>query len=79
VAGQLTALALQGKPFDLILQEAEGGDDWSFKSIVLGQCIITSATPTSATIAGAPSATFSGFSLAGSAETKANPKPISVP
>jgi len=63
-AAKLTALALQGKRFEIHLQEAEGGTDWSFSSVVMTQCIITSAMPSSATISGAPTATFSGFSLA---------------
>lgn len=70
-AAKLTALAFEGKEFDIILQEAEGGHDWSFQSLVLSKCIITSATPTAATISGAPSATFSGFSLAAKSTDKA--------
>jgi hypothetical protein len=70
VAGRLTALALQGKRFDIVLQEGEG-DDWSFRSVVMSDCIITSASPSAATVSGAPSATFSGFSLGARAETKA--------
>lgn len=70
VAGGLTALALEGKKFDILLQENDGGDDWSFRKIVMKDCIITSASPSNAMISGAPSATFSGFSLAASAETK---------
>ncbi|MFT8245009.1 hypothetical protein [Roseomonas sp. BN140053] len=69
VVGQLTALALKGTPFDILLQEAEG-EDWSFASFVMRRCIITSAQPGAATISGAPSATFSGFSL----ETSVDPK-----
>jgi hypothetical protein len=60
---ELTALALRGDPFDIVLLEQEG-DDWSFSTIVLEQCYITSAAPGSATVSGAPVATFSGFSLA---------------
>ena len=71
IAGKLTVLALAGKRFDIVLQEAEGGTDWSFKSVVMPDCIITSATPTSATVSGAPTATFSGFSLSAKAEPKA--------
>src|ERR1700742_2066720 len=63
VAGQLTALALQGTPFDILLQE-NAGDDWAFHSIVMSNCFITNASPSNATISGAPSATFSGFALA---------------
>ena len=60
---ELTALALRGDPFDIVLLEQEG-DDWSFSTIVLERCYITSAAPGSATVSGAPVATFSGFSLA---------------
>jgi hypothetical protein len=70
VAAQLTSLALAGKRFDITLLESDGGADWSFKKLVMKDCIITSATPTTATISGAPSATFSGFSLAASSEPK---------
>jgi hypothetical protein len=70
VAAELTSLALEGKPFDVVVQETNDGNDWSFETIVLTQCIITSATPSSATISGAPSATFSGFSLASTTTPK---------
>jgi hypothetical protein len=77
VVGQLTSLALTGKLFDILVQEQEG-DDWSFSAFVMRRCIITSAQPGAATISGAPSATFSGFSL----ETTVTPKvgaPVTVP
>lgn len=70
VAAQLTTLALEGTTFNVILQETDDGNDWSFSKIVLTDCIITSAAPTNATTSGAPAATFSGFSLAGSSEDK---------
>ena len=54
---------MRGDPFEIVLLEQEG-DDWSFSTIVLSQCYITSAAPGSATVSGAPVATFSGFSLA---------------
>jgi len=69
VAARLTALAMQGKRFDITLQE-KIGDDWSFESVVLGDCMITSAMPTSASPSGAPTATFSGFSLHATTESK---------
>src|SRR5438067_11218610 len=69
-AAQLTVLALDGTRFDIVLKEYEGGTDWSFKSVVMQDCIITSAMPSAATISGAPSATFSGFSLGAKAEPK---------
>jgi hypothetical protein len=76
VAARLTALALEGKRFDIVLQEGDDGTDWSFKKVVMSQCVITSATPTSATISGAPAATFSGLSLAASIEAD---QTVSIP
>lgn len=73
VAARLTEMALQGAEFDLLLQEQTGGD-WSFKSLVMSRCVITSAVPSAATIAGAPAATFSGFSLAAKSEPKTGEK-----
>jgi hypothetical protein len=65
-AAKLSLLALKGTPFDVVLEEGEGDPvQWSFKEVVLSGCVITSATPTSATISGAPAATFSGFALGG--------------
>jgi len=55
VAARLTTLALNGTRFDVVLRE----------------CVVTSAAPGAATISGAPSATFSGFSLAATTESKA--------
>jgi hypothetical protein len=69
-AAELTILAFEHKRFDIVLQESDSGVDWSFKKIVMSECIITSAAPTAATPSGAPSATFSGFSLAAGAEPK---------
>jgi len=77
VAARLTSLALEGKRFDIVLQEREG-TDWSFNTVVMSQCIITSAAPTAATVSGAPSATFSGFSLAAKVEPKRG-SAVSVP
>ena len=73
VAAQLTALALQGRRFDVTLQE-QTGEDWSFSTVVMTDCVITSATPTSATVSGAPAATFSGFSLGANATPKGGEK-----
>jgi hypothetical protein len=70
VVGRLTKLAIDGEQFNISLLE-QSGDDWTFSSFVLQNCIITSATPTTATISGAPAATFSGFSLAASVDPKA--------
>jgi hypothetical protein len=64
VAGQLTALAVAGTIFDITLQEATNeGHDWSFATILMHNCVITSAGPSNVAISGAPAATFSGFSL----------------
>lgn len=62
VAAHLTALALKGKRFDLTLAE-KTGNDWSFSTLVMADCLITSAGPTAATISGAPQAQFSGYSM----------------
>ncbi len=66
---KLTILAMKGKRFDITLQEQDG-TDWSFDTLVLGDCVITSASPSPASISGAPAATFSGFSLSASADPK---------
>jgi hypothetical protein len=69
VAARLTALALKGKRFNITLQE-NTGTDWAFKTIVLADCLITSATPTSAAVSGAPSATFTGLALQATTDGK---------
>lgn len=71
VAAKLTALAFKGTHFDITLQE-NAGDDWSFSAMVMTDCLITSATPTAATTAGAPTATFSGISLGAKSTDKSN-------
>lgn len=68
-AAQLTALAMAGKRFAITLHE-HTGTDWAFKRVVLRECLITNAAPSNATVSGAPSATFSGFSLQASMEPK---------
>jgi len=70
VVGRLTSLAMTRSRFDITLQE-QTGDDWSFHSVVLRDCVITSASPSPATVTGAPAATFSGVSLHATADTKA--------
>lgn len=63
---QLTRLALAGTPFQIVMEEVDEGDvEWSLSEVLLDQCIITNASPTNATVSGAPTATFSGFSLGG--------------
>jgi hypothetical protein len=75
---QLTLLAFAGTRFDIVLQETDDGTDWSFKKIMLSDCVLTSASPTTATISGAPAATFSGFSLAAQVEPKTG-SPANLP
>jgi hypothetical protein len=67
VAAKLTVLSLRGTPFDVVLKE-KVGDDWAFSNVVMSRCIITSCSPTAATPSGAPTASFSGFSLGASAQ-----------
>lgn len=69
VAAKLTSLALEGKPFNIILEEPDG-TDWAFSKIVMSNCVITSASPTNASPTGSPQATFSGFSLAASSQPR---------
>ena len=77
VVAQLTVLAMQGKQFDIVMLEEEG-NDWSFASLVLSNCVITSASPSNATISGAPVATFSGLSR-GLTVTDNNQASVRVP
>jgi thiamine pyrophosphokinase len=77
-AAKLTHLALIGQRFDITLQE-KTGNDWSFSTIVLKDCVITSAGPTAATISGAPQAQFSGFSMHVEATDAENNKTVSPP
>lgn len=64
--GQLTKLSLDGTPFQIVMEEVDEGDvEWSLTEVLLDQCIITNASPSSAAISGAPTATFSGFALGG--------------
>jgi hypothetical protein len=77
VTAQLTALALGATRFDITLHEHDGAD-WSFKQVVLRECLITSASPSNTTVSGAPSATFSGVSLQATAEPKHGPD-VTIP
>lgn len=78
VAARLTTLALEGRRFDVVLQETDDGNDWAFEKVVLSNCIITSASPSNAMPSGSPVATFSGISLAASAEAKRG-QPVRIP
>lgn len=67
---ELTMLALEGKPFKIVMEEVDEGDtEWSLTEVLLDKCIITNAVPSSAAISGAPTATFSGFALGGQAKS----------
>jgi hypothetical protein len=61
-AGRLTELALAGTEFTVGLYKAADvtADEWDFDHVLFSKCIITSATPSTGTISGAPTATFSG-------------------
>lgn len=75
---KLTSIAFKGERFTVALQLLSDQNDWAFDSIVLSDCIITSAAPSPATIAGAPAATFSGICL-GAGVTPAGGKAESIP
>jgi hypothetical protein len=75
---KLTAIALQGQEFDIALLE-QTGNDWSFSTIVMKRCIITSASPTPATISGVPQAQFSGFSMQAETTDTSNNKTVAPP
>jgi hypothetical protein len=77
-AAKLTAIALQGQHFDITLQE-QVGNDWSFSTIVMKDCVITSASPTPATISGVPQAQFSGFSMHVESTDTHNTKTVAPP
>jgi hypothetical protein len=60
-AATLMRIAMDGDEFEVGMYEAaDGAGEWDFKSVILRNCLITSANPSNATINGAPTATFSG-------------------
>lgn len=65
VVARLTRLALTGTRFSIALSEE--GTDWSFQSVVMSDCIITSCNPSNAVVSGAPISIFSGFCLSSTA------------
>ncbi len=71
IAAELTSLAINRTRFDVSVQEAEG-NDWAYSTLVMSNCVITSAIPSTATTSGSPTATFSGFSLGATETDKAN-------
>ncbi|QVN21760.1 hypothetical protein [Burkholderia pyrrocinia] len=78
IAAELTALAINRTPFDVTLQESANGNDWSYASVVMHNCVITSAVPSTALVTGAPTATFTGFCL-GASETDKNNTTATLP
>ncbi|EKV27268.1 hypothetical protein C882_1770 [Caenispirillum salinarum AK4] len=68
---ELTKLALDRTAFRVVMEEVDDGSDpeWSLTEVLLDNCFITNATPSSAAISGAPTATFSGFALGGEAKS----------
>jgi hypothetical protein len=67
-AAELTILAMEHKRFKILLVEQEG-TDWSFEKVILEECVITGAQPSTVTPSGAPTAVFSGISLKANAES----------
>jgi hypothetical protein len=58
----LTALALAGTSFSIVLTEQKGSD-WTFKSIAFNSCYFTSVAPSNVALDDSPTATFSGVCL----------------
>ncbi len=58
----LTALALAGTQFAIVLTE-QVGNDWTFKSIAFNICYFTSVAPSNVSLDDSPTATFSGVCL----------------
>lgn len=84
-AAQLMDLAMNGVEFQIGMFRSEPSvdDEWDFDSILLENCLITSANPSNATINGAPMATFSGVARRASATsaggTPSNELPTFLP
>lgn len=77
-AARLTALAFTGKRFDIALFE-KVGNDWSFSSLVMKECVLTSANPGPASVSGVPQAVFGGFSMIVEATDSEDEKTIAPP
>jgi hypothetical protein len=58
----LTALAMAGTQFAIVLTE-QVGSDWTFKSIAFNTCYFTSVAPSNVALDDSPTATFSGVCL----------------
>lgn len=64
----LTNMAIAGTKFNVSLLE-KTGTDWSFKSLLYRDCILTTTNPSNAVIDGVPIATFNGIVLGFTAAT----------
>jgi hypothetical protein len=64
----LTNMAIAGTKFNVSLIE-KSGTDWSFKSLLYRDCLLTTTNPSNAVIDGVPVATFSGIVLGFNAPT----------
>jgi hypothetical protein len=73
----MTALAIAGKKFNISLAE-KVGTDWSFKSMLFRDCLITSANPSNVVVDGVPAATFNGIILGFTAATDIEVPPESL-
>ncbi len=62
VVMELTEMALNGDEFSIAVAVKQG-EDWAFKSISFGRCIITSTNPSNVVIDGAPGASFNCAAL----------------
>jgi hypothetical protein len=58
----LTALAVNGTEFQIVITE-QTGSDWTFSQIAFNSCYFTSVAPSNLTLDDAPTATFSGVCL----------------
>jgi len=79
---KLTMLAMRGERFQVVLEEfgdEEADPEWSLTEVLLDQCIITNATPSTAAISGAPTATFSGFALGGQSKSATDGAGVGAP
>jgi hypothetical protein len=58
----LTRMALDGTEFQVVVAEQRGAE-WSFQSVTLSRCVITSANPSNVVVDGAPAASFNCSAL----------------
>ena len=78
VVAALTKLALEREPFDIVIQK-QVGEEWTFETEVLTDCVFNSAAPSNITTSGVPTATFSGISLGITVADKATKTESTLP